>query len=87
MLIGWQIDNLPQFSHIESIVSVESLFFLCVNTCETKGIDRHFHSYVIVNKGLENVVCLRNLDGQQPVCAHSSNSNLYITLRSHVMNT
>lgn len=86
VIIGWQEDDLPLFGRVEDIFVVNNntpLFHVLKYV--TLGIDRHYHSFCIKKTDAHCVCWLSELIDYHPMQAHNlSNSNLYITFRSHI---
>ena len=85
VIIGWQEDDLPLFGRINDIMLINGSVLFRVNQYRTLGIDRHYHSFCIRNTAVESVCWHSELVDYHPLQGHRLfNSNLYITLRSHI---
>ena len=80
MLCGYQ-EELPQFGKIIDIIVVESKVFFCLSLYVTKGINRHFNSFIIEpteNKTVKLLSC--NDQRLLSFYAHSLGSTMSGTL-------
>ena len=87
VLVGWQEDDLPEFSKVRDLIVVENQHLLILSTYFTLGIDRHYHSYVVKSTFKELVIDVKCVCDYHPVYVHKmSNTNtLYIAMKSHSM--
>lgn len=85
IIIGWQEDDLPKFGKILAIFASEAheVYYRVVEY-HTRGISRHFHSFVIEKTTTEKFV--RDFIEYTPVRATQHDKIFYITLRSHIEN-
>ena len=81
-------EELPKFGRVYDIIVVEMKAFLCLDVYFTKGIDRHYHSFIIEptsNKTLYSITTDNNLIGWlHSLQAHSlrvSSASLYIVTK------
>ena len=86
VLSGWQGNDLPQFSKIEELISIQDVAIMVATHYRTVGIDRHYHSYLIASTRCKSVVPLANVDSYPPVNVCALPSGMYLTLRYHVLN-
>ena len=86
VLSGWQDDDLPQFSKIEELISIQNVAIMVAIHYHTVGIDRHYHSYVIGSTRCRSVIPLANVDSHPPVNVRALPSGMHLTLRYHVLN-
>ena len=87
VVIGWQCDDLPVFGQIQHIAVVNDFVLFGVTLYSTLGIDRHYHSYIIIRTNEVAIYSLSDLVDYQPLRAqYLRNGHLYITLRSHIEN-
>ena len=94
VLCGFQDDDLPQFSKVHDILVVESEAFLCTTLYFTRGIDRHYHGYVIVPTLEKRIIYVSDknelLGSLHPLRTHSLRSKpgtLYIVTKCIVIKT
>ena len=87
VVTGWQDDDLPIFSSIQSIfVACDTVVFK-TKRATSLGIDRHYHSLLIQETSTEHPVCLSELKVNCVYHSHLlNNGGLYITIRSHIEN-
>ena len=86
VLSGWQDDDLPQFSKIEQLISIQNVAIMVAIHYHTVGIDRHYHSYLIGSTRCKSVIPLANVDSHPPVNVRALPSGMYLTLCYHVLN-
>ena len=80
MWCGYQ-EDLPQFGKIIDIIVIESKVFFCFCLYVTKGIDRHYNSFMIEpteNKTVKHLSC--NDERLLSFYAHSLGSTMSGTL-------
>lgn len=89
VLIGWQQDDgLPLFGKINDLLCIQDVPILIVTQCETLGIDRHYHSYLLKLTHLKCVIPVNHLNqSHPPVNGKLFSSGLYVSLHSFVLNT
>ena len=85
LLTGWQQDDLPTFGRVIVIFLIKNCTYVKVTKFRTKGIDRHYHSYVLEYDRSEEVKSVDSLGNSQTYNAHLlRNDLLYITMKCHV---
>lgn len=83
---GWQLDDLPVFAKIISIIVLVGVALLEVELFFTEGINNHISSYLITPTQEKKLLILSALENKEVFYAHTflGDKRLYISLKSHI---